>query len=102
MIYVKVSNLIQDGGHCDYKGLDVSSIASGSQMYPEGTNTAYLGYYGVSVEHEDIEIISEEEHTIKRTEIENAPKPKTDIDLLQDQVALMQAAIDDLILGGVL
>lgn len=58
MIIVKVTNYIKENGQCDYKGLDLSKIVGGTQLYPNNTE-CYFYYGGQPLNHPDITVIDE-------------------------------------------
>lgn len=100
MKFVKVMNLFDNQGKADYKGLDLSKIIAGTQLYPINENVAYVGYEDDEIpQHEDLQIITEEEYLQIKNEIE-VNKPKTLEEELQERINLMQQALDDLLLGG--
>ena len=58
-MYIKVTNLVQESGHVDYKGLDINLIKPGSAIYNfEGNETAFF-YDGEVVANHDIHVIDE-------------------------------------------
>lgn len=100
MRIVKISNLIQSDGRADYKGLDCDKIIAGSQLYPMNENVAYVCYEDDEIpQHEDLQIITEEEYLQIKNEIETN-RPKTPEEELQERINLIQQALDGLLLGG--
>lgn len=104
----KVLNLFDLQGHAQYKGLDLSKIVAGSQIYPIDENVAYLKYVGEDVIDDDLELLTDDEYNAIK-EKEDSSRPKSPIEELtlqneelQRKQDLMQAAIDDLIFGGML
>lgn len=106
-MFIKINQLIDSQGRADYKGLDINHIVAGTQVYPPDENVAYFEYDGASVTHPDIKVLtSDEYHAIVKTENER-PRPLTpdelqrqEIETLKKQQALMQAAIDDMLMMG--
>ena len=100
MKFVKVMNLFDNQGTANYKGLDLSKIIAGTQLYPINKNVAYVGYEDDEIpQHEDLQIITEEEYLQIKSEIE-ANRPLTPEEELQQRIGLMQQALDNLLLGG--
>lgn len=99
MEYIKVINLFNLGGTADYKGLDLQKIVPGTQLYPVNENYCIVGYNGDIPNHADLTVVTEEEWLNLRTEIENN-QPKSPIQELEEKQALMQQALDELLLGG--
>ena len=100
MKFVKVMNLFDNQGTANYKGLDLSKIIAGTQLYPINENVAYVGYEDYELpQHEDLLVITEDEYLQIKNEIE-ANRPKTLEEELQERINLMQQALDDLLLGG--
>lgn len=62
MKYIKISNLINTQGVADYKGLDLTKIITGSQIYPDNENVAYIIYEGEIPSHQDLVEISQSEY----------------------------------------
>ena len=104
MEYLKITNLIQEDGAADYKGLDLKQIKPGTQIYPEYENTAYLGYKGDPVEHTDITPLSETEYheviTTYNEYLETVPSPENDLKELHLELEELRQIIDTLIGGG--
>ena len=103
MKFIKVMNLFNNQGKADYKGLDLSKIIAGTQLYPIDENVAYVGYEDDEIpQHKDLQIITEEEYLQIKSEIE-ANRPLTpEEEELRQRIELMQQALDDLLLesGG--
>lgn len=104
MNILKISNILpQGGGMLDYKGLDINQFVPGSQVYANDTSFVLLKTQQDNIpQHEDIMVISEVDY---QTEIEmlaaNRPKPiEQQIAEQEQRLQLIQAALDDLILGG--
>lgn len=102
MIYVKVSNLFTSRGNADYKGLDLDKIVPNTQLYPEGENYCIVGYDGDLPANADLAEVTETDHTALKDQI-NSTNPTVSLpDQLMkanEQIALMQKALDSLILG---
>lgn len=87
MAYIKISNFIQHDGKADYKGLDLKKNVSGSQIYPENENVAYLIYNGDLVQHGDIEVITETEYQQALDTHDNIVTPEERIEQLENETA---------------
>lgn len=101
MIYVKVSNVFTSQGNADYKGLDLDKIVPGTQLYPQGANYCIVGYEGDLPMNTDLVEVTETDHTTLMDQIKNN-QPLSLSDQLakaNDQITLMQKALDSLILG---
>lgn len=74
MIFVKVKNLVTKYGNYDYKGLDLGNIVAGTQVYPYNMQDDNYCLLGVTktVEHDDIQIISEELYLEEKKKVEDA------------------------------
>ena len=73
MYLYKINNFKQVTGNLDYKGLDLSQIVAGSQVYPhsfEENNICLIGSLE-SHQHEDLVHLSEEEYVKEKEEIES-------------------------------
>lgn len=102
-MYIKISKLFNSNGEADYKGLDIKNIKRGSQIYPEGENTAYFEYDGEVIEGNDIQIISLAIYDEHKTRIANQPKPITqeaEIAQLKQSQVEQDELIMSLLLGG--
>lgn len=89
MVHIKVMNTRNTDGTMDYKGLDLSLIVPGTQLYPSDENAAYLGYDGEIPDHPDISAITEAEHQAKRDEIA-ANTPVDPVKALQEENAALR------------
>ena len=76
MKIVKVNNLITNG-IADYRGLDLSRIVSGSQLYPDYDNVAYFFYDGDVSEGGDVSFVTQATYDEHKKRIENKPRPIT-------------------------
>ncbi|MEG0775506.1 hypothetical protein [Clostridium sp.] len=83
-MYIKIKNL-SNNGMCDYKGLDINLIESGTQLYPSAENTAYFSYNGEIINNPDIIQITENEYILAK-EIDAKNRPIT----LEDKVAQLE------------
>ena len=100
MIFIKVDNVWDElTGFYDYRGLDLSLIVAGTQLYPDHENAAYFAYAGEAVSHEDVSVITEADYVAAREEIE-LYRPKSPFEQLQEQVDAMTVMVGDLLLGG--
>lgn len=69
MEYVRITNIIQTNGQANYKGLDLSKIVGGSQLYPSYANDAYFLYDGEVVEGDGIQIVTQATYDEHNTRI---------------------------------
>lgn len=110
MKYIKIVNLIDNGGIADYKGLDINMIVPGSQEYTQNHAQCILATKQAIVKsHIDITELTEVEYQAeKKFFLDGLPKSKSvedmsaDIELLQAENAeLKQAVLDltELVLG---
>jgi hypothetical protein len=90
MVIVKVSNYIKENGQCDYKGLDLSKIVAGSQLYPNQTE-CYFYYDGDPVDHTDITVIDEATYNNVKNTLHNATLPSLEERVSALEEALLQA-----------
>ncbi|MCB5145251.1 hypothetical protein LGW94_10235 [Streptococcus mutans] len=73
MYLYKINNLKQLTGNLDYKGLDLSQIVAGTQVYPhdfEADNTCLLG----SLEehkHDDVLLLNDAQYAAEKKRIES-------------------------------
>ena len=71
MTYYLIKNLVKNG-QCDYKGLDLTQIIGGTQVYPYEQfkdNRCLLASYEDFNSHEDLIKITEDEYLKLKTEI---------------------------------
>lgn len=70
MIYVKITNFFDSFGQPDYKGLTISQIVAGSQLYPvdDSDSTAYFATNEEVTEATDLIIIDEATYTQAKTD----------------------------------
>lgn len=101
MNLIKISNF-QSEGVSDFKGLDLGLIVGGSQFFDVISNEYYCKYKGTVSESIDVAIITLEEYTSKEYDIQSGlpMSIENQIKAMNEKQALMQKAIDDLILGG--
>lgn len=107
MKYLKVNNLLNTFGQPDYKGLDISKIVPASPKYPIDLSCCILATTEAEFEHEDILELPESEYLVLKSQIEDEHQNAVDsfenrLKVMEEEKALMQAALDELILGGVL
>lgn len=102
MNIVKVNNFVQSNGNCDYKGLNLSKILAGSQLYPSYENAAYFFYDGEVSDGEEVQLIEQSVYDeIKQKiaeELASYVSPERELEQLKQQVVAQQAAIN-MILG---
>lgn len=100
MQIIKVNNLIQSNGRADYKGLDLSKIMSGTQLYPSYDNVAYFFYDGDVAEGGDISIVSETAYNEHKARIEEElakiDTPEKKIERLEEENRLLQQSLLEL------
>ena len=97
MKYVHIQNLISFNGTANYKGLDMTKIVAGFQVYPPDKNEAYLVYDGEIVAAADLSVITETVYNAEVARISSLPKPLTDTDRIKDLEETMAA----MLMGGV-
>lgn len=105
MYFYKVNN-IMNNGTADYKGLNLTEIISGTQVYPHDfkQNNICLLASGEEIEsREDLERITEDIYEQLKGEIISAypipdPSPEEKIKQLEQQIIAQQYAIN-MILG---
>lgn len=85
----------EQGGECDYKGLDLKKFVPGSQVYPTGTRDCYVITKEQDIpEHEDILLITTEEYeTVYEAERNKQHEPGP-IEKLQEENAELRKQID--------
>lgn len=100
MKLVKINELVQNHGMCDYKGLDVQKIVTGTQLYPSFENAAYFEYDGDVITSGDIEEITPEvyEAVKRRMEEERPISPELEIERLKQEDLNNKEAIAELYL----
>ena len=91
MLIIKVSNLIQVDGRADYKGLELSQIVGGTQLYPSYENSAYFFYDGEVENGNGVQIISQVVYDEHKNRIEeeqaNVLTPEKRIEKLEEENA---------------
>lgn len=100
MKYVKVINLTNAFGTADYKGLEIEMIIPGSQVY-DNTLSVFIGATTEEVlpSHSDLIEITEIDYAAQKSEIiASYPLPKEEQN--EVKIALLETALQDLILGG--
>lgn len=94
MNYYKINNFQKENGLCDYKGIDIKLNVPYSQIHDIKNNIYYLiNTDEKMVVHEDIEILTEEQYNQIKLEFENKPKPKSEMELLQEQINAINIAL---------
>lgn len=91
MKYIKISNLINTQGVADYKGLDLTKIITGSQIYPDNENVAYFKYDGEPIEHPDITVIDETTYNNVKNSLNKPPQLSLENRVSALEEALLQA-----------
>lgn len=103
-MYIKITNLANAQGQCDYKGLNINQFIAGSQVYDLANNIALIKTSeNVTIVNADITILTEADYNTQKQQIETAQKtnqPKSEVEELKSRVDLMQKALDDLTMGG--
>lgn len=107
MKFLKISDLMNAFGQPSYKGLDISKFVPGSPRYPIDFSFCILATEEDFEHHEDILELSESEYVVLKSQIEDEHKNAADslenrLKAMEEEKALMQAALDELILGGTL
>lgn len=82
-MFVKIENYFIDG-NADFKGLDPMQVKAGTQIYID--NDAYFFYKGEVVKHDEIISITETEYQEKKGYVNNLPTPKSEIEILQEEL----------------
>ena len=97
MHYYQISKLVQSNGTADYKGLDISLFIAGSQVY-DFSNNLCLVQSNEEKSGTDITVLTEAEYLAAKDTILATRQP-TELEQLQTNQALIQAALDDIILN---
>jgi hypothetical protein len=98
-MYIKICNLIQSDGYADYKGLDISKIVSGSQIYPSDENVAYFQYISEESMPDNPDIVIIDDITYKAILEEKLSNDyNRGIEDLKKKDVDLQQAVDDLTL----
>ncbi|WP_202710584.1 hypothetical protein [Sporosalibacterium faouarense] len=103
MKYVKIANLVQENGKCDYKGLDISKNITGKQVYPINENSAYLITVQETIpNHSDLIEITKEDYEKKVNELKNDDRVTTTDKINQQQIQIddLTLQLGDALLGG--
>lgn len=100
MIFLRVTTLTNSFGQCDYKGLDIDKFVPGSQVYKKDMTMCVIATTedGELPSNPDLEIITEQQYIQEKQEI--IAEYQIEQQTIDQKIALMQAAIDDLILNG--
>lgn len=99
MKFVKINNLFGLNGQADYKGMNLNNIIAGTQSYSHDDNSCVLGYSGEVSAHPDLTEVTEQEYRLVKQEFESK-RPKSELEILKEEQALMKQALDELLLGG--
>jgi len=89
MTYIKINNLFQPDGMCDYKGLDIDKIVAGTQLYPNDENACYFQFNGSVVSHKDVKVISLTDYQTayeKMVDSSSQPQEPTETEILNDYI----------------
>lgn len=96
MDIVKISNVRQNNGTYDYRGIDLDRIISGSQLYPTDENATYFYYDGTIKVGGDVSIIAQATYDEIKWRIDSAPKPLTPEQLIAELEAKTDQAVMEL------
>jgi hypothetical protein len=97
MLFIKINNLTNQFGQCDYKGLDISQFVPGSQVYTKSfSNCAVATTQEDIPAHTDLTEMTEDEYTTYRqVRLDEISQEQQS---LEQQLA--QAQVDNQILGS--
>ncbi len=99
MKIVKINNLVDMGGQCDYKGLDINHFVAGKQIYRlyNGANECAIVTRQDDIPaHEDITLIDDAEYAdfTALVESEVSPRPEDVIAKLQAENEQLKADLE--------
>jgi formaldehyde-activating enzyme involved in methanogenesis len=100
MYFYKINNLINQKGNADYKGIDISKIMPGTQVYPQDyktNNSCLIASTEVKQTNGDLVQITEEEYNTFKQEILSAFQVQP---TAEERITLLEQALNDLLLGG--
>jgi hypothetical protein len=90
MKILKIINLGE--GKLDYKGLDINRFIPGSQLYAEDYSVFYVYTAEENIpDHPDVQIVSQEEYDEFKQYLLNLPKPKSDLEVMQEELNEVKA-----------
>ena len=93
-MYLKIINLMNVHGQCDYKSLDILKIVSGSAFYSADNTTCVLEYNDEFSPHDEVIEISNEEYESYRPKIKNTIS-------LDERISEVEKILNDMLLGGI-
>lgn len=96
MKIIHIKNLFNTIGSADYRGLDLTKIVPGSQMYPPDKNEAYLFYDGTVTSKGDLLVIDQVTYDAEAARIDSLPRPVTDT----ERIAGLEEMVAGLLMGG--
>lgn len=92
MKYIKINNFWNQFGQPDYKGLDLSQIIAGSQLYPTGATYALVATnQDLATLPEDVVEITETDYTSEKTAMET--KNKQNSQAIIDRLSAVEVAV---------
>ena len=94
-MYYKVTNLIQNDGRADYKGISLKSIVAGSQKYDIGEENACVLISNEVITHPELVQLTEVEYENYLTY--QSPQPVNEIEEIQNSLADLWEVV---LLGG--
>jgi hypothetical protein len=99
MKIVRIKNLVDSAGQCDYKGLDIGQFVAGMQVYRlfgEAKECAIITRQEEIPVHEDVTVINETEYDafIQLVAGEAPPTPEDIIAALQAENAQIRADLE--------
>ncbi|ABS41432.1 hypothetical protein [Clostridium botulinum] len=97
MQYLKIINLIDNNGICQYKGLDVNKFFAGSQMVNFEENTCVIKTMEEEIpKNSDLTVLSEDDYISEFKNIENkrlSEKPKSEEEISQEKQQALNAKL---------
>ncbi|MCW6080871.1 hypothetical protein [Clostridium sporogenes] len=97
MEYLKIINLIDNNGICQYKGLDISQFCIGTQMVDFEENTCVIKTMEEKIPNNpDLTALSEDDYISEFKNIENkilSEKPKSEEEILQEKQQALNAKL---------
>lgn len=92
MKHIKINNFYDQFGQPDYKGLDITQIMAGSQLYFD-TYFVCATNQDLTTLPTDVVEITEEQYTTEKANIPKPSDPQADIEILKAQNAQFLLAL---------